>query len=202
MKLKSKGFQWESARTTLFACSFPRATGRAPHFRRVHGASPRVLFYDLRLLSSPFDLGVLIIINSMVFSQFTFSFSVPGLSNPFSESKAAPSDVPENHFQPLIPPQPRHRLSPIPGPSTSRKRGWEPAFAEPSCAETSAATTSGYLDTPAKYRNMANAPPVDEQAVEDMIAGTSAIPPHSSLRVTLDREHSLPPPFVPPLLSH
>jgi len=50
--------------------------------------------------------------------------------------------------------RPRPSSSPSPAP-TSRKRGWEPTFAEPSRSTTTLASGSGYLDTPAKYREMA-----------------------------------------------
>ncbi|KAJ3502183.1 hypothetical protein NLJ89_g9004 [Agrocybe chaxingu] len=52
----------------------------------------------------------------------------------------------------------RPRPSPSPSPAPlSRKRGWEPTFAEPSASTATLTSTSGYLDTPAKYRDMAAA---------------------------------------------
>jgi len=48
--------------------------------------------------------------------------------------------------------RPRPPSSPSPSPAPlSRKRAWEPSFAEPS-QSTTLASTAGYLDTPAKYR--------------------------------------------------
>jgi hypothetical protein len=38
---------------------------------------------------------------------------------------------------------------------TAKKRGWNPSSAEPSYPSTVQSSTSGYLDTPAKYRDMA-----------------------------------------------
>ncbi|KAF9038243.1 hypothetical protein BJ165DRAFT_428563 [Panaeolus papilionaceus] len=56
------------------------------------------------------------------------------------------------------PPSPSPSPSPGPtGPTNSRKRGWEPTFASPSQSSTTLLSTSGYLDTPAKYREMAAA---------------------------------------------
>ncbi|KAF9447269.1 hypothetical protein P691DRAFT_793636 [Macrolepiota fuliginosa MF-IS2] len=86
---------------------------------------------------------------------FTFSFSVPGLPNPFSPTYSQPQDS-ESHDKlgvTLISPSFTSTSS-----STrpkNLKRGWEPAFAEPSQSTTTLALTSGYLDTPAKYREMA-----------------------------------------------
>ncbi|KAF6753135.1 hypothetical protein DFP72DRAFT_849497 [Ephemerocybe angulata] len=45
-----------------------------------------------------------------------------------------------------------HSTSPAP---VSRKRGWEPSNSSPSGSQTTLASGSGYLDTPAKYREMA-----------------------------------------------
>jgi hypothetical protein len=63
--------------------------------------------------------------------NFTFSFSVPGLSNPFAR---APSPTP-----PPPPPAPAVRpRTPVltQARAGSRKRGWEPAFAEPTTGTT------------------------------------------------------------------
>jgi hypothetical protein len=64
--------------------------------------------------------------------NFTFSFSVPGLSNPFAR---APSPTP-----PPPPPAPaaRPRTPVLTQARGSRKRGWEPAFAEPTTGTTAA----------------------------------------------------------------
>lgn len=122
---------------------------------------------------------------------FTFSFSVPGLPNPFSpnysrpESKLTfrPSETglhTTSAFQPSIPQsadssmvflQGRPQISPSPSftnitNAKSLKRGWEPAFAEPSRSTTTLALTSGYLDNPSKYREMANAASTRDQPVE------------------------------------
>jgi len=66
-------------------------------------------------------------------------------------------------------PHPASLPPPVP---LSKKRGWVPADTEPSCAATIAASSNGYLDTPAKYRSVvAEAPSPHE--VEDMMAGKS-----------------------------
>lgn len=97
----------------------------------------------------------------MVF-PFTFKLNIPGLANPFSKSNQTPtvstsheSDMNRNRAVLRKITRPRPRLSPSPSPSPaplSRKRGWEPSFAEPSQSTTTLASTAGYLDTPAKYR--------------------------------------------------
>lgn len=102
---------------------------------------------------------------------FSFTFSVPGLSNPFSKppisyhppmptaSPAPNTGLPQLQFD-MSGKQKITRRRPSPAPPlsapTSRKRGWEPAFVEPSLSTTTLASSSGYLDTPAKYRDMAN----------------------------------------------
>ncbi|EPQ56671.1 hypothetical protein GLOTRDRAFT_115833 [Gloeophyllum trabeum ATCC 11539] len=113
----------------------------------------------------------------MVFS-FTFSFTVPEIPNPFAAAKrqVSPPRCPDSGRQTLSRRDvgPRQRRLPSPSASTktlplNRKRGWEPALAEPSQATTDQTSTSGYLDTPAKYRDMA--PSRDEETeVEDMVA--------------------------------
>ncbi|KAF4569765.1 hypothetical protein EYR36_009566 [Pleurotus pulmonarius] len=104
---------------------------------------------------------------------FTFSFNVPGLTNPFVPPPQTPTRRPStrdderirsrtvNTATPL-PTQDRfQRRRPIPSPSRaplpplSRKRAWDPAFASPSESAATLASTSGYIDTPAKYRAMA-----------------------------------------------
>ncbi|KAF8993767.1 hypothetical protein BDQ17DRAFT_1431475 [Cyathus striatus] len=104
---------------------------------------------------------------------FTFKLTVPGITNPFADSPES-SDAPSEsetasvnslqvQSEPIASPvrRPRQRLpstnrprptSP-PAPIT-RKRAWEPSFAEPSRSSATLASTSGYLDTPAKYREM------------------------------------------------
>ncbi|KAH7910294.1 hypothetical protein BJ138DRAFT_1009114 [Hygrophoropsis aurantiaca] len=107
---------------------------------------------------------------------FTFNLSVPGLQNPFS----APSQIGSRNDKKDVEPQairriaalPPHRISPSPSLSAplplSRKRGWTPSTPEPSRASTNATSTRGYLDTPAKYRDMAHEAP--ERETEDLIA--------------------------------
>ncbi|KAG2147808.1 uncharacterized protein EDB93DRAFT_1145301 [Suillus bovinus] len=112
---------------------------------------------------------------------FTFSFRVPGLHNPFTTQpavKPSRNDRKDALLDPSISrrnralPPPR-RTSPSPSPSLSpsvplnRKRGWIPSIPEPSQAATSAASTRGYLDTPAKYRDMVHEAP-EQEFVEDM----------------------------------
>lgn len=97
----------------------------------------------------------------MVF-PFTFKLNIPGLVNPFTKSHQTPtvstshdSDMNRNRavLQKITRPRPRPSPSPSPSPAPlSRKRGWEPSFAEPSQSTTTLASTAGYLDTPAKYR--------------------------------------------------
>lgn len=89
--------------------------------------------------------------------SFTFKLAVPGLINPF----ATPSPPVPRPVEPNSAPAqrqanfPRRRPSPLPSAGqSSRKRGWEPAFADPSLSATTVASASGYLDTPAKYRQM------------------------------------------------
>ncbi|KAG8220761.1 hypothetical protein J3R82DRAFT_2190 [Butyriboletus roseoflavus] len=106
---------------------------------------------------------------------FTFTLHVPGLHNPFlarpgpvqAQSRIEASAISRQVAS--LPPTrflPASSLSPpIP---LARKRGWIPAEPEPSHAATSATSTTGYLDTPAKYRDMPIRDP--EQEVEEMIA--------------------------------
>lgn len=105
---------------------------------------------------------------------FTFSFSVPGLSNPFSSPTLSPHKDPVTAIpSPTTGKQEisRRRPSPaLPSGPTSRKRGWEPAFVEPSQSTTTLASSSGYLDTPAKYRDMADSSHIDELHEAEMIA--------------------------------
>jgi hypothetical protein len=99
---------------------------------------------------------------------FTFSLTVAGISNPFSTQAQSEPVPPIIHVQQHQNGRlgPRRRPSPAaplltPSSSTSslplsRKRGWEPSLPEPSHAATFTTSTSGYLDTPAKYRDMAS----------------------------------------------
>ncbi|KAF7430798.1 hypothetical protein PC9H_006509 [Pleurotus ostreatus] len=104
---------------------------------------------------------------------FTFSFNVPGLTNPFVPPPQTPTrrlntrdderirSRTVNTTAPLPTEDKFQRRRPIPSPSRtplpplSRKRAWDPAFASPSESAATLASTSGYIDTPAKYRAMA-----------------------------------------------
>lgn len=115
---------------------------------------------------------------------FTFSFRVPGLHNPFTAQSAVKPSRNDRKDALLDPaaaisrrnctqfPPPR-RASPSPSLSPfvplNRKRGWVPSIPEPSQAATSAASTRGYLDTPAKYRDMTHETP-EQEFVEEMFA--------------------------------
>lgn len=110
---------------------------------------------------------------------FTFTFNIPGLHNPFL-AKPGPA-VPNSRMEGTtlsrqIASLPPPRFSPInslsPPVPLARKRGWIPSEPEPSHAATSATSTAGYLDTPAKYRDMPLREP--EQEAEEMIAGVSS----------------------------
>jgi hypothetical protein len=65
--------------------------------------------------------------------NFTFSFSVPGLPNPFAR---APTPPPAPAPPPPAPASAVVRTRPVLHARGSRKRGWEPAFAEPTTAMT------------------------------------------------------------------
>ncbi|OSX64106.1 hypothetical protein POSPLADRAFT_1045228 [Postia placenta MAD-698-R-SB12] len=113
--------------------------------------------------------------------SFSFTLTVPGLVNPFSapsqlSASAAPqpkqalldarSDI-LTHGDTAV----SHRRPPSPSllPPLSRKRGWVPSDSEPSHAAAIPTSTNGYLDTPAKYRDMmANTNEDDE--IEEMVA--------------------------------
>lgn len=125
---------------------------------------------------------------------FTFRLSVPGLHNPFSAAAGAQPEpglrqtpASDRHRARQTPvyhpsristqiPLPPHRRTfastpyslspPVP---LARKRGWVPSSPEPCQATTSATSTNGYLDTPAKYRHMPKREP--EREMEEMIAG-------------------------------
>ncbi|KAJ3984100.1 hypothetical protein F5890DRAFT_1519348 [Lentinula detonsa] len=125
---------------------------------------------------------------------FTFSLTVPGLANPFSASPLYPyqqslrtqneagtstmktrrrSNLDEHGNEDELNLSKHHPKSRRASPSpvelgSSRKRGWEPAFAgEPSLAPTFVTVSNGYLDTSAKLgkQNGLNA---HEQAVEEL----------------------------------
>lgn len=121
---------------------------------------------------------------------FTFTFSYPGLPNPFSPNYGPPEShspsrpmlynqihtdqttprhsqgldtmpYPQNRFTTLTPPP--HTASSIVSKPPNLKRGWEPAFVEPSRLTATLASSNGYLDTPAKYREIASAEPEHDQ---------------------------------------
>jgi hypothetical protein len=100
-------------------------------------------------------------------SPFTFSMSVPGIINPFSQSPDLPSssnalgtadtarharhdqvNPQENPWFSGLRPHPSSLPPPIP---LSRKRGWQPSHPEPSSPTTVTTSTSGYLDTRPNY---------------------------------------------------
>ncbi|KAI9573876.1 hypothetical protein HD554DRAFT_564060 [Boletus coccyginus] len=103
---------------------------------------------------------------------FTFSLNIPGLHNPFlaspgpvlAQSRIQGGTTSREIALPRIP-LPNSLSPPAP---LARKRGWVPSVPEPSHAATFAASTTGYLDTPAKYRDMPLRDPAQE--VEEMIA--------------------------------
>ena len=101
----------------------------------------------------------------MVF-PFTFALSIPDIINPFNvrasnQSYQTPvagnavishdSDMRRSRaaLQKINRPRPPRSTTPTP---LSRKRGWEPSFSKPNYSTTTLASTTGYLDTPAKYR--------------------------------------------------
>ena len=109
----------------------------------------------------------------MLFS-FNFRFSVPGLANPFSSYYSENgSEKKSQHVADMtsaIQVYNRRPPTPLisPTPPLCRKRGWDPSFSELSLAATVPASTSGFLDTPAKYRERAE--PERDQA-DEMILG-------------------------------
>lgn len=111
---------------------------------------------------------------------FQFTFSLPySLRNPFASGDTQSTDsvdpileVPQSRELTRRPSRPR--LSPSPGlgiePSESflsQKRGWEPSYPT-SVSSTAVVTTGGYLDTPAKYREITMREDCD-QIVDAMI---------------------------------
>ncbi|KAJ7126909.1 hypothetical protein C8R44DRAFT_779870 [Mycena epipterygia] len=125
---------------------------------------------------------------------FTFKLPVPGL-NPFSpptETHPQPqatagytSQSPDTARSRPARPNNINNRRPSPSPSLSapisRKRGWDPSLAEPS-QSTTLASSSGYLDTPAKYREMVSRQSGDEFELEDMTASVSDLPPPTKRR--------------------
>ena len=126
---------------------------------------------------------------------FTFSLNVPGISNPFS-AQGQKSIVQSEPDLPRVGtlqvqherPRPLRRPSPTPpiiSPVVplSRKRGWEPSVSGPSLAAASSTSSIGYLDTPAKYREMASGPGLNhnrsrdeiDREIEDIAAGEPSI---------------------------
>lgn len=108
---------------------------------------------------------------------FTFTLNVPGLHNPFlARPGPMQSRIEGNAISRQIASRPPPRFPPTgflsPPVPLARKRGWIPSEPEPSHAATSSTSTTGYLDTPAKYRDMPLREP--EEEVEEMIAGTSS----------------------------
>lgn len=120
---------------------------------------------------------------------FTFKLSVPGLSNPFSASPVTPPELPPaqdrtqaHEKRPRRPrqrpsPSPSPSLSPTPPPPASRKRGWEPTFAEPSRSTATLASPAGYLDTPAKYREQLMTPNDHHEYHDITMSDTPELPP-------------------------
>ncbi|KIY70106.1 hypothetical protein CYLTODRAFT_420079, partial [Cylindrobasidium torrendii FP15055 ss-10] len=112
--------------------------------------------------------------------MFPFTFTVPGISNPFtpiaqeaalSKTVAAASGLPARAPLEKIPiSRQRPPRSTSPSPPMNKKRGWEPSFGEPtySTTHTTLASSSGYLDTPSKYRDMANLTPNEIHEIEEM----------------------------------
>ncbi|KAH8104026.1 hypothetical protein BXZ70DRAFT_924050 [Cristinia sonorae] len=113
---------------------------------------------------------------------FSFRFNVPGVVNPFQPTcDSDPASVVSRFNQDgdnmgtstqNQPFQPRRRPSPSPNPPKplARKRGWVPSESEPSFAAAKSVSTSGYLDTPAKYRDMAN----DVDDMDEMVGDLPA----------------------------
>ena len=103
----------------------------------------------------------------MVF-PFTFALNIPDVINPFTfrKSNQTPAvgtngDAVISHesdtrrsraaLQKIARLRRTRTRSPTPTPPLSRKRGWEPSISEPRYS-TTLASTAGYLDTPARYR--------------------------------------------------
>ena len=128
---------------------------------------------------------------AMSLFNFSFSLSVPGITNPFTaaaEAEAAASEsAPALHGmlqnqwhadwddrqRPAALTRP---LPPSPSllPPVSKKRGWVPSSSEPSRPAPIRTSTSGYLDTPAKYREMLSES-ADQSEIEELVAGESSL---------------------------
>ncbi|TCD69080.1 hypothetical protein EIP91_008978 [Steccherinum ochraceum] len=120
---------------------------------------------------------------------FSFRFSVPGIVNPFQPACDSDSASLVSRFNDLDKngntgsqshsqkPVDHHRRRPSPSPHPPkplvRKRGWVPSESEPSLASTKPISTSGYLDTPAKYRDMAQYNEDDDE-IDEMVADLPA----------------------------
>ncbi|KAI0761792.1 hypothetical protein BD413DRAFT_235296 [Trametes elegans] len=119
--------------------------------------------------SSPLDAHLSLLV--MVFS-FSFNLSVPGIANPFAAA-AEQAPPPRLHNDTNAHHSSARRRPPSPSllPPLARKRGWVPSSSEPSCAVPMHTSTSGYLDTPAKYRDMAHES-AEQDEVEEMVAET------------------------------
>ncbi|KAI0676018.1 hypothetical protein C8Q78DRAFT_1007677 [Trametes maxima] len=129
---------------------------RAQRFRRARGFP---FFFPRRLFT--------LVLLAMVFS-FSFNLSVPGITNPFAAAtEPAPSRYDTDMQHSSIP----RRRPPSPSllPPLSRKRGWVPSSSEPSRPAPMHTSTSGYLDTPAKYRDMAYES-TEQVEIEEMVA--------------------------------
>ncbi|CCM02602.1 uncharacterized protein FIBRA_04705 [Fibroporia radiculosa] len=108
--------------------------------------------------------------------SFSFTLTVPGITNPFSTlCEPTPSLGQGNNGFPDAEGDKNgskaqlYRRPPSPSllPPRSRKRGWVPANSEISQAAAIPTSTSGYLDTPAKYREMAsNGDELEEMATD------------------------------------
>jgi hypothetical protein len=103
---------------------------------------------------------------------FTFTMSVPGIINPFSNppfpfsgSSDSPALAIASHLQEKRPRPIEHRPHPssLPPPEPlARKRGWQPSSPEPSRAATITASTRGYLDARPRYRDFTVTPEARE----------------------------------------
>ncbi|PCH44469.1 hypothetical protein WOLCODRAFT_139026 [Wolfiporia cocos MD-104 SS10] len=110
-----------------------------------------------------------------MFFPFSFSFNVPGLTNPFALRRKTILAPPQNRIAPFDAGArgDRKNLRRSPSPSllspVSRKRGWAPSDSEPSQPAEIRTSTSGYLDSPAKHRDGSMAASSQED-FEDMAA--------------------------------
>ena len=115
---------------------------------------------------------------------FSFKFAVPGVSNPFThtgtrEHALAPGKANSHErdapaaMHPSATADSRHTRRPaspclVPPQPLAKKRGWVLPNAEPSVS-TAAGSTTGYLDTPSKYRDMAEN--IEQDAMDEMVGG-------------------------------